>query len=398
MKRKVGLLVVGVALLVVLAGCSWQGTALLPQVPTRLAPVAVATPTLAATEVAATATSEPQPEMAATATSQPQPEATTAVDSEPVLVARVETQAYAGPGRQFEALQVLGPGSRMLLLGRLADNSWLAIAGPGDGPGAFAWIAAEDVTIEGDGLRAPVLPMPEVEAAVFPIVDAETGFLLGGWANGWLDPAETVARLGALPYRLYVDSRPAGALEGRPFSAAGGPCPIPIVQFDEVIPGGAVALLAAATWAPDARPVREMAATEPLRAQVARLLTEQGLANPEVHIDQVLRVDLEGNNLDELLITATRLSDGSDRRGVNAGDYALVALQPAAGGPLVPLALEAYLEAAEQAFPSAPVVTGVLDVNGDGRMEIVVRQQRHEGLQVTLFARSLALLTAGCHL
>jgi hypothetical protein len=233
---------------------------------------------------------------------------------------------------------------------------------------------------------------------VFPIVDAETGFLLGGWANGWLDPAETVARLGALPYRLYVDSRPAGALEGRPFAAAGGPCPIPIVQFDEVIPSGAVALLAAATWAPDTRPVREMAATEPLRAQVARLLAEQGLANPEVRIDQVLRVDLEGDELDELLITATRLSDGSDRRGVNAGDYALVALQPADGGPLVPLAMEVYLEAAEQAFPSAPVVTGVLDVNGDGRMEIVVRQQRHEGLQVTLFARSLALLTAGCHL
>jgi hypothetical protein len=387
MYRKVGLLVVWVALLAaLLVGCSWQGAALLPQVPTRAAPVVVATPTLAATEVAATATS------------QPQPEATPAVVTEPLLVARVETQAYTGPGRHYEALHVLGPGSRMRLLGRLADNSWLAIAGPGDGPGAFAWVAAEDVAIEGDALRAPVLPMPEVEAAVFPIVDAETGFLLGGWANGWLDPAETVARLGALPYRLYVDSRPAGALEGRPFAAAGGPCPIPIVQFDEVIPGGAVALLAAATWAPDARPVREMAATEPLRAQVARLLAEQGIASPEVRIDQVLRVDLEGDELDELLITATRLGDGSAGRAVNAGDYALVALQPAVGGSLVPLALEVYLEAAEQAFPYAPVVTGVLDVNGDGRMEIVVRQQRHEGLQVTLFEASLPLLTAGCHL
>ncbi|MDT8305160.1 MAG: hypothetical protein RRC07_04440 [Anaerolineae bacterium] len=402
-------------LVLVLAGCSLAGGALLPNVPTRtpgaeltrpVPPTAIpeATVTLAPIAVPTapaqpTATSPP-PEP--TATAPPAPTATGVPfdlpPPPPVLTARGDVQTYEGPGRHFAALHILPAGTRANVTGRSLDNSWLVIAGPGDGPGPGVWVAAANVILEGDVNLVGIVDPPEVEAGLFPIVDAETGFLLGGWADSCLDADETVARLKPLPYRIYVDSLPAGAVEGRPFPAAGGPCPEPIVQFDGLIPSSSVALLAAATWAPNVRPVTAMEPTAPLRAQVERLLQEKGIADPDVRIDAIQRVDLEGDALDEILITAVRLGDGSGGRAVNAGDYAVVALQPANGTPLQPLVLDVYLEADEQALPYRPAVTGILDVNGDGIMEIVVRALRHEGFQVTLFQRTLPLLTVDCHL
>lgn len=75
----------------------------------------------------------------------------------PELITQAETLVYEGPGRNFAAVHALPPQRRAEVLGRNLDNSWLAIAGPGDGPGEPVWVAAEDVTVEGDVHLAPIL-------------------------------------------------------------------------------------------------------------------------------------------------------------------------------------------------------------------------------------------------
>lgn len=75
----------------------------------------------------------------------------------PELVTQAETLVYEGPGRDFAAVHALLPQRRAQVLGRNLDNSWLAIAGPGDGPGEPVWVAAEDVSVEGDVHLAPIL-------------------------------------------------------------------------------------------------------------------------------------------------------------------------------------------------------------------------------------------------
>ncbi|MFW6069346.1 MAG: hypothetical protein ACOC9E_07165 [Chloroflexota bacterium] len=75
----------------------------------------------------------------------------------PELITQAETLVYEGPGRDFAAVHALPPQRRAHVLGRNLDNSWLAIAGPGDGPGEPVWVAAEDVVVEGDVHLAPIL-------------------------------------------------------------------------------------------------------------------------------------------------------------------------------------------------------------------------------------------------
>lgn len=75
----------------------------------------------------------------------------------PELVTQVEALVYVGPGRAFDAVHALPPQVRADVLGRSLDNSWLAIAGPGDGPGPHVWVAAEDVIVEGDVHLVPIL-------------------------------------------------------------------------------------------------------------------------------------------------------------------------------------------------------------------------------------------------
>jgi hypothetical protein len=125
MSRRI--LFLAVMLVAVLAGCLPRGRALLPNVPTRApaAPVEAAVPRTAALPFDLRS---PMPVL-------------TALDALP---------AYAGPGRDFEALHVLQVGQRAGIVGRNLDNTWLALAGPGDENGAPAWVAAENVVVEGD--------------------------------------------------------------------------------------------------------------------------------------------------------------------------------------------------------------------------------------------------------
>lgn len=75
----------------------------------------------------------------------------------PELITQAETLVYEGPGRNFATVHALPPQRRAHVLGRNLDNSWLAIAGPGDGPGEPVWVAAEDVAVEGDVHLVPIL-------------------------------------------------------------------------------------------------------------------------------------------------------------------------------------------------------------------------------------------------
>ncbi len=75
----------------------------------------------------------------------------------PELITQAETLVYEGPGRNFAAVHALPPQRRAHVLGRNPDNSWLAIAGPGDGPGEPVWVAADDVMVEGDVHLVPIL-------------------------------------------------------------------------------------------------------------------------------------------------------------------------------------------------------------------------------------------------
>jgi len=242
---------------------------------------------------------------------------------------------------------------------------------------------------------------------VFPIVDGDTGFLLGGTQNGrWLDAATTAQQMkGGETYRFYtltgagkttVGGKPASIMEG-------GPCEETLGVELTPKPGTTNALALAADWNPVPRLPRSHSTKSAVyRKAIAEILRANGIKQPEVRLTKILRIDLEGDGVDEVLISATRLTGDDPSPTVSAGDYSLVVLRKLIKNKVVTLTLAAeyYPKAQEFAAPNEYTIVGLLDLNGDGRLEPIVDSQYYEGAATAAYevtgATVKEVLITGC--
>lgn len=247
------------------------------------------------------------------------------------------------------------------------------------------------------------LPTDTPGGPLHPIVDGATGFLLGGWYNnGWVSAAEYMALISdaARPYIFYGLGGETGVITGQ-IPTTGGICNQPTVPLASLMPGsiGLVGRWNATPRLPQDVPVN----TDVYRQVLAETLQGAGLANPEISIDRILRFDLEGDGVEEVLIVANHLTAGIGQPPAAAGDYAAVLLRKIIGSEVVtvPLYLDIYQEGGDLIFPLRYEALAVADLNGDGRLEIVIGADRYEGRQVAVIesygATSQVMLEAGCH-
>lgn len=232
-------------------------------------------------------------------------------------------------------------------------------------------------------LSIPSLPVPTpvfptesnaaVPIAVFPLYDSPGGFLLGAVQAGkWLDaPAAALQMQGGERYTLYSARSSLGQATGdAPVSEM--ICP----DFYSLrLPHKAEAVLASAgNWNALPRQPQEISPDNPTYRQVvADFLAGNQLPSPEVHVDRILKVDLEGDGTEETILAASRFID-STGHDVSPGDYSVVLLRRIGGKSVETLAFTAsiYTQAKSLAFPDRYVLSGLFDLNGDGKMEVVV--------------------------
>lgn len=227
---------------------------------------------------------------------------------------------------------------------------------------------------------------------VHPAVDADKACMLGGVADGkWLE-AEKIAPMvkGGERYRVYKLTGPVGeAVGAKP--KPGDPCTdCREVDFSPKITEG---IAVAGNWNAMPRIPQALSASDPAYRQVvARLLRKQGIARPQINITRILRVDLEGDGVDEVLISATYLAGGLNRPDgqmairVKPGDYSFVVLRKIVGGKARDIVLAGeYYPKVSDATANQYEVVGVLDLNGDGKMEVVVSVDYYEGSSSTVF-------------
>ena len=175
--------------------------------------------------------------------------------------------------------------------------------------------------------------------SVHPIVDTEEGCLIGGLSGGkWLE-ADAVKTLlkGGERYRLYTLTKTVGEVVGEEPESMGEPCSdTQHVKFTvETEPGVAVG----GDWNALPRVPQMMSTKSPVyRRLVASILRRQGIVRPKVNITQVMRVDLDGDGREEVLLSATHLAGdlGGEDRGMafraEPGDYSFVLLRKIVGG------------------------------------------------------------------
>lgn len=117
------------------------------------------------------------------------------------------------------------------------------------------------------------------------------------------------------------------------------------------------------------------------------LLAERGLFVPDPVMRQLIRTDLEGDGVNEVIVVAEDIVDPS--LFAREGDYSMVFVRKVVGGE-VQTAILGDSVVAEVGEGETPFVTSygigaVADLNGDGRMEIVVSATYYEGAGVEVW-------------
>jgi len=141
---------------------------------------------------------------------------------------------------------------------------------------------------------------------------------------------------------------------------------------------------------PMPRVPREQSLTTALyRRSAAGLLRKGGLKLDQAKLTQHWRVDLNGDGVEEVLMTAHSRKEMGHEPSAKRGDYALAAIRYVVKGKVrtETLALDAYTrDHNEGALAAARFeLMGCYDIDGDGRMEIALSTGYYEGFGLAVF-------------
>ena len=230
-----------------------------------------------------------------------------------------------------------------------------------------------------EGLQHPAL-----------IADAEHGQLFGAAVDEhWLAPDDAVALMNdAIVFSLYPAAGPGRQCTIRLAQQRKEICAQPALDVEACAPVGKSILAISAVWEAAPRVAEELnPSNATYRALVSSWLNEQGIDDATPALDQLLRVDLEGDGTEEILISATR--HRGSVRSAPAGDYSVTLLRKIVGDSVrtIPLQQDLYPESCEaQCEPQTSRVVAVLDVNGDGVLEVIAELIYFEGIERIIYS------------
>jgi hypothetical protein len=239
---------------------------------------------------------------------------------------------------------------------------------------------------------APLSTAIITAADLSPIIEIETGYFFGASENGkWVKPDQAVKLVRSeTTYQVYGLTEQNGQITATKPVSAEEPCPDTLmVSLSSKPKNGLVGL--AASW--NALPRKPMITdtTQSVYVNAIRdFLKARGIADPKVRITRILRVDLEGDGEDEVLISATNYFSPGDEALTQApkpGSYSVVILRRVAVGKVQTqfVAGELYSKADASNAPNIYNIAAVLDLNGDGKLEVIVHSFYYEGGETTIY-------------
>lgn len=236
--------------------------------------------------------------------------------------------------------------------------------------------------------RSPQVPSGLTFDQINPIIYGKA-FLGATFGGNWLYPDQVYSLLGSPQVYDFYDQNfqpfQATAVVPEPRRQGAYQCSFWNVNFVDqgigdispvlgVKPGQSVIF----------RPVENIAQDSGLYKQyLQEWLVLQGVPSPELGIRKVLRVDLEGDAVDEVILVATNIEDSMGGLHMSAaGKYSVVLLRKVIGAQVytVPVVADIYYTTALQMdYPIIYDVDHIYDLNGDGKLEIILSGQWWEG-------------------
>lgn len=240
--------------------------------------------------------------------------------------------------------------------------------------------------------------------ADLPIVTTDFG-ALGWWDDGWFD-AESEGALpviGGEDYQTIVlDS--VGATTGGPQTTVCEPLDLLGVELsDPSLLGafpGPYGVAISAPWALQPHLFETVPDDGTYAGFASELLAARGLDVPDPVIKQLVRTDLEGDGVNEVLVIAEDVTPGYL---LEPGDYSLAFMRKVVEGDVQTAILGDTVVLDEGGvYSGAYTYGGVADLNGDARMEIILDTAYWEGFSVWVFEYAnddlgpLMVLETGC--
>lgn len=229
---------------------------------------------------------------------------------------------------------------------------------------------------------AAIVPAQENRQAIVPM--ASGYYLLGGAQNGkWLT-AETVAPL--IPKRtemVFVNLQ--GVVKnGASLNNTGeenGACPENKLMRLEPENASGFAVGANAGWKLVPRTPQTIGvANKTYRRAAADFLRTKGIARTKINLRQIFEIDLEGDGQAEILITGNFYQKGN-MEAQTPGDYSFALLRKTVNGRVENILIDGEFFTRRDYYdpPNTRRILAVADLNGDGRMEIVLDTHYYEG-------------------
>jgi hypothetical protein len=222
------------------------------------------------------------------------------------------------------------------------------------------------------------------QTRIVPIVEMKVKGLLGGVENGkFVDAKTTAAKLkGGENYTLFGIE---GVNEGE-FTIAKPENDQDVcedfyyVEPSEGIVSG-VALGDGYKWNPMPRVPKSIDLNGAVyKKAVADVLRTKGIVKTTIKLTQAVRIDLEGDGTEEVLIAATFYKGGLQASSAK-NDYSFILLRKIVGGKVqnIVVAGDFLTKASDFGAPNEYEISAIADLNGDGKMEMILYGAYYEG-------------------
>lgn len=234
---------------------------------------------------------------------------------------------------------------------------------------------------------ATFIPAQQRETIV-PI--ASDYYLLGGSQNGkWLT-AEIIAPTIAKKTEMVFVSLNGVAKGGAILNNTGedyGACPENKLMGLEPKIESAFAVGGGAGWNLVPRLPKLISVTDKTYQKIAAdFLRTKGISKTKINLSQIVEVDLDGDGSAEVIITGNFYKEGN-MEAQTPGDYSFALLQKTVNGKVQNILISGEFFTKRDYYdpPNTREILAVADLNGDGRMEIVLDTHYYEGTWKQVF-------------